>query len=225
MSRMNSTASLTLVVPMLCFAFVACSDDTSSNQQSDESDAQATNGGTTGMTTGGMNNAGGMNSAGGRAGSEAHDASVGVDASQVTFDASGVVPDAGDPVVDGTAPDAGDTRDASDRVDAGVERPEAHGCTLETATDRTADSIVNLAWSNPHDECLAISTGTTVVWTGNFTMHPLLGGISPVADGSSVISTSNQSGASASVTFDDAGDYPYFCETHIASMTGVLYVE
>jgi plastocyanin len=131
------------------------------------------------------------------------------------------------------ATDAGS--DAEVSAEGGVEpdagggsqpiRLEAHGCTRAGASDSTGQATVELTWNNPHQACRVIAVGATVVWTGNFAAHPLAGGVAPNNDTSSAISTSDQSGASASVTFAQAGDYPYFCTLHSGTMRGVLYVE
>jgi plastocyanin len=100
-----------------------------------------------------------------------------------------------------------------------------NGCERATATDRTADAIIDLTWSLPHHECLLVAAGTEVRWTGNFTAHPLAGGVVPVADDTSPITLATPSAGVESVTFSQAGDYPYFCEVHTTSMEGVIYVQ
>ena len=40
-----------------------------------------------------------------------------------------------------------------------------------------------------------------------------------------MITDSDQTGATASVTFTEAGEYPFFCNIHLQSMQGVIYVE
>jgi len=46
--------------------------------------------------------------------------------------------------------------------------------------------------------------------------------VSPVTDNSSPISSADNQGGS--VVLNDVGDYPYFCEIHTSTMTGVIYV-
>jgi len=99
---------------------------------------------------------------------------------------------------------------------------QVHGCTIEQAQDRTNENVVVLSWSNPHHQCVLISPGTTVTWSGNFNFHPLGGGVSPITDPSSPISSADDQGGS--VVLNDVGDYPYFCEIHTSTMTGVIYV-
>lgn len=112
----------------------------------------------------------------------------------------------------------------NDSVEAVAGADPVHGCTLETAIDRTGESSINLKWSNPHSKCLIVSPGTTVQWNGNFTSHPLSGGISGNKDFISPISIASDFGGVTSVTFNEPDDYPYFCEIHTSIMNGVIYV-
>jgi plastocyanin len=103
---------------------------------------------------------------------------------------------------------------------------EVNGCTKADAEDQLAAASVDIAWTNPTQECIRVSAGTVVNWNvdGSFATHPLSGGEpgSPVAGD---ISDSDQTGATASVTFDAAGEYPFFCTIHNGTMQGVIYVE
>lgn len=99
---------------------------------------------------------------------------------------------------------------------------QVHGCTLEGAEDLTGESQVSFQWSLPHNRCILIKPGTTVTWSGNFNSHPLAGGVSDTKDESSPISSPGDD--IGSVTFNNEGDFPYFCRIHIGSMTGVIYV-
>lgn len=110
-------------------------------------------------------------------------------------------------------------------VHANAETPagaSVHDCTIEEAEDRTNEAEVVLEWSNPHHRCVLINPGTTVTWSGSFNSHPLGGGVSPITDDSSPISSADDQGGS--IVLNDEGDYPYFCEIHINTMTGVIYV-
>jgi hypothetical protein len=105
-------------------------------------------------------------------------------------------------------------------VQAGV-----HGCTFETATDLRGEAEVSLeSWSNGHNQCVIVSLHTEVTWTGNFTAHPLVGGVVATADPTSPITLSNPDGSTTTVTFSLVGDYPYFCTAHESNMDGVIYV-
>lgn len=113
---------------------------------------------------------------------------------------------------------------------AGGSPAEIHGCTPDAAMDMTGMAAVNItdidAWQVPHNACIRISVGTEVTWEGNFSVHPLVGGVTPNEDAASPITEAeaNVGLGSATVTFDDVGSYPYFCEVHINSMFGVVYV-
>lgn len=154
-------------------------------------------------------------------------------------DGGGNPSDAGNSGVDG-APlaDAGSAIDGAvaDAAvnDAGVSDASAadaaslvpvNGCTRATATDMTGMATVGLAWSLPHAACTIVSAGTTVTWTGDFSLHPLTGGVTPTVDPSSAISMATPSGNELAVTFASAGTFPYFCTVHNAGMQGVIYVE
>ena len=111
------------------------------------------------------------------------------------------------------------------------DRLEAHGCTFDTAMDQTGKATVNVSdiedWVLPHNLCLVVSTGTVVNWTGNLSTHPLVGGVDGAANATSPITIAAQGAtgqATVDVTFDTAGDYPYYCGVHVAQMNGVVYV-
>ena len=72
---------------------------------------------------------------------------------------------------------------------------------------------------------ILVASGTQVHWNGNFSTHPLAGGVVPTKDPSSPISLASAVGGQVSVTFSNAGEYPYFCQVHFASMDGVIYVQ
>jgi plastocyanin len=105
-----------------------------------------------------------------------------------------------------------------------------NGCTAAEAMDMTGMGAVTItdvsAWSVPHSACIRVSTGTTVTWEGNFDVHPLIGGASGMGDASSPITMAGPGSGmgTVDVTFDAAGDYPYFCGVHAGAMLGVVYV-
>jgi plastocyanin len=104
-----------------------------------------------------------------------------------------------------------------------------NGCSEATALDRTGEATVSIseiqAWQIPHQVCVIVDAGTSVEWDGDFTVHPLSGGVVGSPDPSSPITDSDQSGASTSVTLATAGEYPYFCTVHGSSMQGVIYAQ
>lgn len=106
-----------------------------------------------------------------------------------------------------------------------------NGCIQSQASDMTGMANVTVtdisAWQIPHSACVRVSANTELTWQGNFTIHPLVGGETPTTDDASPITAINASSGSedASVTLDTAGTYPYFCEIHLTTMQGVIYVE
>jgi len=124
----------------------------------------------------------------------------------------------------GTAACGGGTAGTGGSAGSGGSPALVNGCSIDTADDHGGQATVDLAWTLPTQECIIVDQGTVVTWTGDFGLHPLSGGETAATDPVSPISTSDQSGASASVTFDTLGDFPYFCEAHGASMQGVVYV-
>jgi plastocyanin len=81
-----------------------------------------------------------------------------------------------------------------------------------------------LTWDFGHQRCILVSVGATVTWDGPQGLHPLVGGVSPTVDPASPIADAMTVGESTTVTFDAAGNYPYFCSMH-TSMQGVIYVQ
>jgi hypothetical protein len=89
----------------------------------------------------------------------------------------------------------------------------------------------NEPWEDPHNKCIGVSTGTEVIWVGNFETHPLVGGVSPTTDSTSPITEADPSGtgdtATTTVTFEATDEItvePYFCTAHPATMDGVIAV-
>lgn len=104
-----------------------------------------------------------------------------------------------------------------------------NGCDQATADDETASAEVDIDWKLSTQACIRVATGTTVNWNvtapSTFASHPLVGGTANGGEEAGAISDSDQTGATASVTFDAAGEYPFFCTIHLSSMQGVIYVE
>ena len=104
------------------------------------------------------------------------------------------------------------------------------GCTFSTATDMTGQSNVTVtnssAWSIGHSACIIVDVGTNVTWQGNFSSHPLVGGVNAASDAGSPITNAGPGADSTPVvvTFSSAGDYGYFCGIHTGSMTGAVFV-
>ncbi len=122
---------------------------------------------------------------------------------------------------------------ANGSVDSSI--PAFNGCTPEmfvTGTSATTVSFGGQA-SSPlfgyAPKCVRITAGESVTFTGDFSVHPVSPGTSPTA--TTAGSASNpiplqQTGSSLSVTFPEAGTYPYFCQVHYAAgMSGVVLVQ
>jgi len=106
-----------------------------------------------------------------------------------------------------------------------------NGCEQGTAEDHTADANTKVAVGGAgftySPACIRIKKGSTVTFEGAFASHPTVGGLAgppPAPDSSSPIKQTN-TGTSVTFTFDTAGNYPYYCEYHLPSMAGVVFVE
>lgn len=129
----------------------------------------------------------------------------------------------------GGASGGGDTGGAPAGGGGGSAAAMLNGCDAASAEDQTAAAEVDIDWKLSTQECIRVSAGTTVNWNvtapSTFASHPLVGGDVSVGDEGGVISDSDQTGATASVTFDTPGEFPFFCTIHLTSMQGVIYVE
>ncbi len=135
----------------------------------------------------------------------------------------------------GVSVDAGASADAASTIDAAP--------TLDAAADATADAgkvVVNgcatftdlsaanamrtITWdfsvTSAPEHCMRIKVGQSVTWAGSFPSHPLgaSGGTTP-----NPISSVDQTGATAVVTFTAKGTYGYKCEIH-SPMAGAIEV-
>ena len=108
-----------------------------------------------------------------------------------------------------------------------------NGCdpTSDAYTDLRGQTSVTITandpWVDPHNACIGVSTGTEVIWVGNFETHPLVGGVSPTTDSTSPITQANASGtAPVAITFTatQITVEGYFCTAHPATMGGVIAV-
>jgi len=108
-----------------------------------------------------------------------------------------------------------------------------NGCdgTSAAYTDLRGQTSVTItdisAWGDPHNACIGVSSGTEVIWEGNFDTHPLVGGVEPTTNSDSPITQANASGtAPVAITFTatQIAVEPYFCTAHPATMGGVIAV-
>jgi plastocyanin len=105
-----------------------------------------------------------------------------------------------------------------------------NGCDAAKAEDHTADATttVTQAALKYTPACIKIAAGNAVTWEMDFGIHPLVGGTvegsTKTPDSSSPITAS--SGTTVTITFPNAGEFPYYCDIHAGTgMAGVVYVE
>lgn len=127
---------------------------------------------------------------------------------------------------DGSACVSGD--DCESTFCIGTCQSMVNGCTLAAATDMTGQSMVSISFGaffyTP--KCVKVSPGTAVTWSGSFMSHPLQGGVVlnnvPFPDDSKIPLTN--SGTTKTITFNSPSFYPYYCQFHVNSMQGVVFV-
>ena len=119
---------------------------------------------------------------------------------------------------------AADAAAAPDAVDV----PLVNRCSEAAAQDSTGMAAVAVRWGfDLAPSCVRVSPGTVVTFSGNFSLHPLVGGtvvgmvLTPDA-ASPVPSTST--GTTAEVSTATPGAYGYYCVAHPVAMQGVIYV-
>ena len=131
----------------------------------------------------------------------------------------------------------GDDPDSWNELDQALGGEEINGCEGTSAAysdlrGRASVTITaNAPWVDPHNKCIGVSTGTEVIWVGNFETHPLVGGVSPTTDSASPITEADPSGtgdmATTTVTFEAKDKIEvegYFCDVQKATMGGVIAV-
>ncbi len=103
-----------------------------------------------------------------------------------------------------------------------------HGCNSATATDLrdTPAKVVTFSGTSYTPACARINAGQSIVFSGYFDVHPLVGGTVPNADPSSPIG-SYSTGTMQTIQFPSAGAFPYFCSVHGVSnnMVGAVFVD
>ena len=78
--------------------------------------------------------------------------------------------------------------------------------------------------------CVKVAAGGTVTWTGDFSIHPIVGGAiengQKAPDPSSPIEVPAAGAMELQVTFAQAGTYPFYCDPHgTFGMNGAVLVE
>jgi len=109
-----------------------------------------------------------------------------------------------------------------------------NGCTIATATDATAMSSVTVTFANGNftyaPKCLVVRLNNAVVFQGNFTSHPMIGGQvvagTPTPASSGPFIPATNSGSTKTFTMSSLGTFPYYCQVHAASlgMDGAVFV-
>jgi plastocyanin len=108
-----------------------------------------------------------------------------------------------------------------------------NGCDSITALDKTASATTTVTFSDllVYDPaCIRIKAGSSVTWSGNFTLHPLEGGtVSGAAkspDPASPIKLTTVADAgSVTFGFPAAGNFGYYCTVHWGiGMKGAVFV-
>jgi plastocyanin len=90
---------------------------------------------------------------------------------------------------------------------------------MDHATGEVEVQIDNFAFV---DETIEVSVGTTVTWVnGDSTRHTVTSGASDTADGR--FDGDFGAGETFSFTFEQAGEFPYFCDIH-PTMIGLVIV-
>ncbi|HEY1954618.1 MAG TPA: hypothetical protein VGH28_03385 [Polyangiaceae bacterium] len=116
---------------------------------------------------------------------------------------------------------------ASALLGCGSSAPLVNGCDPGAAQDLTAQAVVTIQFGGSagfaySPACAKVKTGTPVTFSGDFTLHPLVGGSATRAaatpDPASPVAASFVAGA--------PGTYPYYCANHFGSgMMGAIFVE
>src|SRR5688572_3338063 len=94
-----------------------------------------------------------------------------------------------------------------------------NGCDSSMAIDKVKDptAMISFAGIEYTASCVRVRAGSTVVFSGNFTSHPLVGGTvngsTATPDGSSPLPATS-SGSEVTVTLSKAGAVPYYCTLH-----------
>jgi plastocyanin len=128
--------------------------------------------------------------------------------------------------------EAGDNGSGGSGGSGGAMPVVVNGCNSSTAVDMTASPAINIAFAGIEytPQCVRIKSGTTIVFSGNFTNHPLVGGTvvgtSGTPDRGSPISETS-SGSELKFFLESVpAAYPYYCTAHVSSgMMGAIFVE
>jgi plastocyanin len=103
-----------------------------------------------------------------------------------------------------------------------------NGCQQSDYTDAPKPAVqFGMVFYKPR--CLIVPPATSVLFEGDFNMHPLQPGPAPGVRNDGPGSEANPipptlKGTSASFTFSHRGLFPYYCRSHDSAMNGVVWV-
>lgn len=120
----------------------------------------------------------------------------------------------------GGGEDAGNATTTTAEVPAGADVPDLSDKDFEDLTDR-AEAKVRAQDNTFVSAYITVKVGTTVTWTNKGrTEHNVL----PVVDGAfTPIEVEDlEPEMSASITFDEVGDFPYYCSLHGTKTKGMV---
>lgn len=114
-----------------------------------------------------------------------------------------------------------------------------NGCNPATAMDLTGQTTATIAFGGSiglaySPACIKVKVGTMVTFNGDFSSHPLQGGVAtistatPAASGTTPLPTTTplSTGMTQTFTMQPAGNYGFYCEFHVLlGMQGAIFVE
>ncbi|MET0594138.1 MAG: plastocyanin/azurin family copper-binding protein [Polyangiaceae bacterium] len=107
-----------------------------------------------------------------------------------------------------------------------------NGCDASNTADMTASSTVTISFAGIEyaPKCVRIKSGTTLIFSGNFASHPLVGGevvgTTGTPDRGSPIPETNSGTELKFTLMSITAAYPFYCSAHVASgMMGAIFVE
>lgn len=126
------------------------------------------------------------------------------------------------PAEDDSDADTEDAPEAEDDDPAGDESTD-DAPTGARETDEPGEVEVDIRMFDFENDLVEINVGETVTWTNqDATRHTVTSGVDGEHDGRFEVTFAEQ-GDTASVTFDEPGEYHYFCTPH-NFMTGTVVV-
>ncbi len=90
-----------------------------------------------------------------------------------------------------------------------------NGGNNEEPMDEQAENEVLIEGNTFNVSNLEVSAGTTVTWTNNSSVdHTITSGTRGTDDAGELFDRTISPGQTVTITFDEAGTYPYFCKFH-----------